>query len=74
MQALCAARERKLLELIAAKDVAIAEFKITGATILPTINTDPFNAEQIQNINPAYNSLNEVLELEGSSYCKAIKR
>jgi hypothetical protein len=74
MQAQCAAREKRLLELVSAKDIAIAEFKITGATILPTINTDPFNTEQLQNINPAYNSLHEVLEHIGSLYCKAIKR
>jgi hypothetical protein len=74
MQAQSAAREKRLLELISSKDVAIAEYKITGATILPTINTDPFHMEQIQNVNPAYTSLNDVLEQVGSLYCKAIKR
>jgi len=74
MQAEFAAREKRLLELISTKDIAIAEYKITGAIILPTINTDPFNTEQLHNINPAYNSLNAVLEHAGSMYCKALKR
>jgi hypothetical protein len=74
MQAESNAREKRLLELIATKDVAIAEYKITGAIILPTINTDPFNPEQLHSINPAYNSLNEVLEHVGSKYCRALKR
>jgi len=74
MQAQLSAREKKLLELIAAKDLAIAEYKEAGISILSSINTSPFNDEQLANAKAAYSNLNEVLEQSGSYYSQALKR
>ncbi|XP_059482658.1 uncharacterized protein LOC132200901 [Neocloeon triangulifer] len=74
MQAVAAAREERLMEMIAEKDLAIAEFKASGASILASINTKPFNEEQLQSTRVPNITLNEALEQSGPLYSKSLKR
>ncbi|CAB3366935.1 Hypothetical predicted protein [Cloeon dipterum] len=74
MQAEMAAREKQLLEIVSRKDVAIAEYKTSGATILASIDTSPFSEGQLESASASYSSLNEALEQSGLLYSKSVTR